>query len=125
DNQLRTWNHIGLLNPAISEANIPTYAKLSPMSDNSATPEQRVRSYLDANCMQCHRPNGVQAHFDARYDTPLGNQGIIDGLLRDTTGIPGAKVVAPQSLSQSMMYLRMNSTNPAFMMPPLARHVID
>ena len=124
DVQLRSWNHIGLLSPTLNEATIPTYDKLVTMTDTSATLETRVRSYLDANCSQCHRPGGVPALWDARYDTPIASQGIVNGPVVDTLGITGAKVVAPQNLPRSIMYLRVNSTDTR-KMPPLARNTID
>jgi uncharacterized repeat protein (TIGR03806 family) len=124
DNQLRTWNHIGLFSGAINETNISNYAKLVPVSDSSSTLENRVRSYLDANCAQCHRPNGVFTHFDARYDTPLANQAIINGSVINPLGIADARVIAPQSLTQSVMYQRLNTTG-NFKMPPIGRNLID
>jgi len=124
DNQLRTWNHVGLLNPTINEANIPTYPKTVAVTNATATLEHRVRSYLDANCSQCHRPNGVQAYFDARFDTPLTSQSLIGGPLVDPLGIGGAKVIVPQSLAQSVLYQRDNSLA-NIKMPPLAKNLID
>ena len=124
DNQLRTWNHLGLLNPPIDEASIPSYAKLSSLNDGNSTLADRVRSYLDANCAQCHRPNGVFTYFDARYDTPLGNQRIINGTPINPMGISGARIIVPQSTSQSVMFQRLNTTG-AYKMPLLARNVID
>lgn len=124
DNQLRTWNHLGLFNPSLNEANISSYSKAVSVTNQSATLEHRVRSYLDANCAQCHRPNGVQAYFDARFDTPLANQGIINGQVGNNLGIAGAQVVVPLSVPQSVMHLRMNSLD-AVKMPPLAKNTVD
>ena len=79
DNQLRAWNHLGLFEPAFKDAQLPSFAVLAPIGDASRTLVDRARSYLDANCAQCHRPGGTVANFDARYDTPLADQGLIDG----------------------------------------------
>jgi len=125
DNQLRTWNHIGMFNTALNEATIPTYAKLSPLGDNVASLEQRVRSYIDSNCAQCHRPNGAPATFDARYDTPLSLQNIVYGAVANELGSPGSKVVLPQDVARSILHRRSNSNDPLTRMPPLARNVID
>jgi hypothetical protein len=124
DNQLRTWNHLGLLSPAINESNITNYDQLVSASNTSATLEHRVRSYVDANCAHCHRPFGVPANFDARFDTPLVDQNIVNGPVNNTLGIAGAMEVAPGSLARSIMYHRLN-TNGSIQMPPLARNVVD
>jgi PKD repeat protein len=124
DNQLRTWNHIGLFSAPLNEPAIPGYAKTVPITDTNATLEFRARSYLDANCAHCHRPSGVPAFFDARFDTPLNNQGLINGSVVNNLGIPGAKVVVAGDLSKSVLYHRDNSLA-AIKMPPLAKNVID
>ncbi|MDO8540956.1 MAG: PQQ-dependent sugar dehydrogenase [Opitutaceae bacterium] len=124
DNQLRTLSHIGLFDPAVSESGMANYARLAPLTDTSASVVTRVRSYLDANCAQCHRPNGGQTFWDARFDTPLEAQGIVDGKVENNHGIVDARVVAPGSLSRSLLYLRMNSTD-SHRMPPLGRNLID
>ncbi len=125
DNQLRTWSYLQMFSAAVSEGAISGYAKTVKVDDTSATLELRVRSYLDANCANCHRPGGTPAAWDARYDTPLFDQNIIDGPLRDALGISGAKVVVPQDVPKSVMHLRMNSTVSTQQMPPLARNVVD
>jgi uncharacterized repeat protein (TIGR03806 family) len=124
DNQLRAWNHVGLFDSTLNESNIPNYDRLVGVTNAGASLEYRVRSYLDANCAQCHRPGGVRAFWDARYDTPLTSQNIVNGFVADTLGLPGAKVVVPQNPSLSILYLRMNSLD-SHKMPPLARNTID
>lgn len=125
DNQLRTWSALQMFSSRLDEAAIGTYTKTVSVSDSTATLETRVRSYLDANCSHCHRPNGTGAAWDARFDTPLANQGIINGDVRDTLGITGAKVVVPRDVARSIMHVRMQSTIASQQMPPLARNVVD
>lgn len=124
DNQLRALSHIGLFDPAVSESGMATYAKLAPAVDTSASIATRLRSYLDANCAQCHRPNGGQTFWDARFDTPLEAQGIVNGTLWNNLGQPAARVVVPGAPSLSMLYLRMNSAG-IDRMPPLGRNLVD
>jgi uncharacterized repeat protein (TIGR03806 family) len=124
DNQLRALNHIGLFTPAFEESDIPNFARLVKVTETNAALEMRVRSYLDANCAQCHRPGGVQANWDARFDTPLANQNILNGPVNNSFGITNARIIAPGSVPRSLMHLRVN-TNGVSKMPPLARNIID
>lgn len=125
DNQLRTWNHLGLFNPPLNEIDITNFAKLVAITNTTATLEERVRSYLAANCSQCHRPNGVaRANFDARYETPLELTGIVNGSVLEPLGIAGAREISPRSISRSIMHRRLNSVD-TIKMPPLARNLVD
>ena len=112
DNQLRTFAHIGLLNPTPSEADIPTYLKSVAVSNTSAPVQHRMRSWIDANCSQCHRPGGTGPAFDARFYTPLENQDLINNVVsfRDVAGSP--------------LYQRDNALD-ATKMPPLAKNMVD
>lgn len=124
DNQLRAWNHIGLFDTRLDEDDIPRFARLVAVTNTAAPLELRARSYLDANCAQCHRPGGVEAFFDIRFDTPLEKQGLINGPVANPLGISGAKIIVPGDVSKSVLFHRVNMVGDG-QMPPLARNVTD
>jgi hypothetical protein len=94
DNQLRAWNHLGLFDVPLNEADLPTFPAHANLADTSATPEHRLRSYWDINCGQCHGPLGIAALWDARYETPLALQGIISGPLANQRDYFGGRNMA-------------------------------
>jgi uncharacterized repeat protein (TIGR03806 family) len=124
DNELRAWNHIGLFDPQLDDADLPTYPKLAKSEDTSRPLEDRARSYLDANCSNCHRPNGTVASFDARYDTPLPEQNLIKGSVLIDEGIDNASIISPNDIWRSIALVRMRTLE-GFKMPPVAHQVSD
>ena len=127
DNQLRALNHLNLFSPAVVESAISGYSKSVAISDTTSTLETRVRSYLDANCAICHYPGNPanpSAVLDARFATPLAQQNIINGRVLYDLGLPNARIVAPQSTANSVLYLRMNALG-LHQMPPIGRNVVD
>ena len=124
DNELRTWNHLGLLTPAFKDEELQKFAALAAAGDTARSLQDRARSYLDANCAQCHRPGGTVANFDARYDTPLDKQALIDGPVLIDQGIDRPRVISPHDIWRSIAYMRVDTTGD-IRMPPLARETID
>lgn len=124
DNELRTFNHLHLLDTQLSDAQLEALPKLAALSDKSRSIEDRARSYLDANCGHCHRPGGTVAYFDARFSTPLAKQELIDGPILINEGIDRPHVIAPHDIWRSIAYMRID-TNGDIRMPPVARETID
>jgi len=124
ENELAHWNRLGWFDTNYSAADLKNYSKLARLDDSTRSLADRARSYLDANCAQCHRPKGTVAYFDARYDTPLAQQNLIDGPVLIDERIDGSRVIAPNDIWRSILYMRTDTTD-AFKMPPLARNTID
>jgi len=124
-----TQNQIGALSAAgyfgVPVTGIHTLLALVPADNVEAGREYRVRSYLSANCAQCHQAGGgAVGLFDARFSVPLSQTGLIDGTLNDNLGDPDSRVITPGSLECSMLYQRVAHLGPRHM-PPLATSVLD
>jgi uncharacterized repeat protein (TIGR03806 family) len=118
------WDRLGLFDPSPTVAELATTDFLARPDDTNRSLEDRARSYLDVNCANCHRPGGTVAYFDARYDKPLDQQGLIDGPVLIDEGIDHARMIAPNDIWRSILYMRANTLE-GFKMPPLARQTID
>ena len=96
---------------------------------DTATTEQKARSYLHANCGFCHRPGGNFANFDLRYDTPIQSMLVCNadstkGAIEDDPGF--TKLLVPGSKASSLMWLRMQESDPLKgRMPQIASFVVD
>jgi len=123
---LRTLNRLGLFNPAFDESSITNFEKLSALTNVNAPLEERARSYLDANCAQCHQPGGAGITFDARYDTPLSRQNITNYPASLPLNISdNARIVKSQDIWRSVLWRRINSTDKTIQMPPSFRNLVD
>ncbi len=125
ENQLRAWSRLGMFGKPLDPKTLGHVTKTVAIHDQSASLETRVRSYLDGNCAGCHHPGGTGAGWDARFETPLADQGILNGEARNNLGIEGAKLVAPGDLANSLLHTRMASTTATEQMPPISRNVPD
>ncbi len=123
ENQLVALQHAGYFSGNIPDTKtLPAYAAAD---DDSQPLEWRVRSYLAANCVQCHQPGGVaQGHWDARASTPTDQAGLIDGMLAYDRGDKQARWAIPEDPTHSMVLKRIEG-NGAPRMPPLASNALD
>ena len=126
DNQLRAWNYLGLFDRRLDEPQIAGFRRLAPLEDARASLTDRVRSYLDANCANCHRPGHIiRATFDARFDTPLLRQGLLDvPTVSDSLNLANPRIIACGDAGRSMMAQRMKRAD-KYRMPPLASALPD
>jgi glucose/arabinose dehydrogenase len=127
----RTFNYEGSLEDqlmALSRAgyfdapvnNPHTLPTLAHATNTAFSVEHRVRSYLAANCVQCHQPGGTaQGLWDARFSTPMAEANIIDGPLLENFGDPANRVIKPGSVDHSMIVTRLANWGTRHM-PPLA-----
>ena len=123
--QLRTWNHLGLFDRKVEDADLASAPTMAAIDDPQADLTRRVRSYLDANCASCHRPEGVGSDLDLRFTTPLEATGLIGGLVRNDMGIDGAGPIVPGDVARSVVHYRMRSTVPEERMPQIGRALVD
>jgi glucose/arabinose dehydrogenase len=106
-------------------SNIHSLRALSAPTNESASREWRVRSYLAANCAQCHQPGGTGlGAWNGNITNFTTAAGLIHGALVNNLGNSNARVIVPGSLSNSMLLTRM-SIRGAGQMPPLATSLLD
>jgi uncharacterized repeat protein (TIGR03806 family) len=123
-NQLREWYRLGLFDTKLNEIAFLRYGRMVNITNTSAPLALRARSYLDANCAQCHRPGGAGAFFDARFDTPFKLQNLANGPVANQLGITGAKVIVPGETNKSILFHRVSILGEG-QMPPVARNTVD
>jgi uncharacterized repeat protein (TIGR03806 family) len=124
DNELREWNHLGIFAAPLRSEDIKDFPRLAASDDKSRSLEDRARSYLDANCSQCHRPGGTVAGFDARYSTPLDRQELLNGAVLIDQGIDRPRIISPHDIWRSIAYMRIDTVGD-IRMPPIDRETID
>ena len=118
-NQIGQLMDSGYLSAAPASVNL--LARLAPAEDVRWSREWRVRSYLNANCVQCHRPGGpTWAAWDARWQVPLDDTGLLYG---SADVRPGGQadyyIVSPGNAQNSSLCQRLIA-DPPLHMPPLA-----
>ncbi len=123
-NQLDTLTAIAMLNPGLDSRSQP---KLTDPQDTSATVESRARAYLDANCSQCHQPNGpTPSTMDLRANTALAAMNACNALPQAGDAGLGAeaRLINPGNAARSVITERMKHRD-ALAMPPLGSLRVD
>jgi len=117
------WAAQGVFSQPLDRADLAA-PRLAALDDETRSVEDRLRSYWATNCAMCHGVDpGIRARWDARYQTPLQQQGIVRGPLENAR--ESSAVIVPGDLEHSMMFVRGSSTEPGFGMPPLGRRTSD
>ncbi len=112
DNQLRTWNHIGLFSndlfPVMPE-DPSLYTAWPNPEDGSASLSSRARAYLAANCAQCHLPSGpAPGDLDLRYATARSAMNAIDVRPQSgDLGLSDAYIIRTDVKEDSVLWERM------------------
>lgn len=123
ENQIAALNRVGYFSGPVSD--LVSLPALAHPTNSAVSLEYRVRSYLAANCVQCHQPGGPsQGYWDGRLATPVSQAGIINGALVSHEGDTNNRVVVPGSMNASMLLSRISTRGPG-QMPPVASTVLD
>jgi hypothetical protein len=118
-NQPLAWDRLGLFDaPPGDPTALP---RLPQFDDPHAGPADRARAYLDANRGYCRRPGGAAADFDARYETPLDRQALVDAPARINLGLDHARQIAPNDPRRSMVLVRLTTLEQTKLPPWLTR----
>jgi uncharacterized repeat protein (TIGR03806 family) len=122
-NQISRLSEVGYFHTHVPSVN--SLRALAHPTNEAISVEYRARSYLEANCANCHFPGGaVPAAFDARIVTPISSTHLINGAPANNFGDPNNVIVRPGAISNSLLHARM-ATRGAAQMPPIASSVVD
>lgn len=108
-----------------------TLLALAASTNTAYSLEFRARSFLMANCSQCHQPAGTaqQSLWDARITTPTELAGLINGPVVNNLGNTNNHLVVPLAPANSVLFIRDAArdlgANPSIQMPPLDSNLAD
>ncbi len=102
------------------------YPRLADPYDERGDVAERARSYLHANCSQCHvEAGGGNAAMELEFTTKLDKMRIVDvPPLHHTFDIADARLVAPGDPDRSVLLRRVAMRGPG-QMPQLATSMVD
>ena len=135
DNQLRTFEHLGLFQPKPDPnarpgvVRVPSPEKRRTLVDPYDTSQDvnlRARSWLHANCSICHvEAGGGNAKMELGFTTAADKMRLInEPPMHDAYGLPDARLVAPGHPERSVLLSRVGRRGPG-QMPPLSSNRVD
>lgn len=125
-NQITKWQQNGFLQVDKDPSTMPQL----PVWDDpaSASLNLRTRAYLDVNCANCHHPSGSASNsalFLEFEQTDPFHLGVCKTAVAAGTGSGGLRYnIVPGKPEKSILFYRMNSTEPAIRMPEIGRTLI-
>lgn len=126
DNQLRTLGHLNIFEPRPGAPE--SYPATASPTDERLSLEARARSYLAANCAQCHNANNrLNTDIDLRSGIPNDQTNTIDRRPQTSDlGIANSRIIASGDRARSTLWRRMQGRGSGTgQMPPLGTYVVD
>lgn len=129
-NQLRAWQQRGQLKEL---PDLDTIQAAARWQDTAIDLAHRARTYLDINCGHCHNSKGAADTSGLLLDYPLDASaahspaalGVCKPPIAAGRGSGGHLYsIVPGSAMTSIMAFRLNTTDPATMMPELGRSLV-
>ncbi len=124
-NQLDHWGQISWFAMQPVPENI---APLAALEDETASLEQRARSYLDVNCAHCHQAQGSASNSGLFLEYEQENRvawGYRKRPVAAGRGSGGHLLdIDPGNPQQSILIFRMESLEPGVMMPEIGRNLV-
>lgn len=123
DNQLLSWQKMGILTGLPDIASVPK----APVWNDSKTGslDERARIWLDINCAHCHRPEGPASTSGLNlsiHNTDMTTLGIEKAPVAAGRGTGDKKFdIVEGHPEQSILLYRLESTDPGVMMPEVGR----
>jgi uncharacterized repeat protein (TIGR03806 family) len=129
-NQIETLGALALFDAPVAKPYatplVTPYTGQLGSPPQSATIEQRARSYMHANCAFCHRPDGDFTPLDLRYDIPLKQMNICNvAPQKGDVGVPTSTDLTPGKPMESVLWLRMNALPGNGRMPQIGTYHVD
>ena len=126
ENQLVNWKKIGILRGLSDD--LTTVPKFPNYEDKTVALDARARAYLDINCGHCHNRQGPAVTSGMFLDwktTDSTALGFYKTPVAAGRGSGNLKFdILPSKPTESILFYRLNSTDPGEMMPEVGRKLV-